>query len=423
MSKDFVEDPKYMKYFNNEISILKKLYHKNPEEYQQICKALFFAPYTIHLDTTIKQFNYPMSHPAFFCYTGEIVLFLENILKENYRLNCQIQSMPPVAIRQFEKQSLIDEIQYSNDIEGVRSTRREIKLALDSQETNDKSKRLYSVVNKYNKLLQGKEISFQTCEDIRYFYDDFVLKEVILENPKNAPDGQLFRKESVSVTKSSDREIHRGLYPENKIIETLTYALKILNNDQFPKLVSISIFHYLFGYIHPFYDGNGRISRFITSYYLSKELSPAVALKLSMMIKKNREEYYKLFDITNSYKNYGDLTPFITYFLHLIYNTVIDVRKTLNSTAQKLEKYQLILNKKLSDAGITDKLTKDIYFILLQAALFSIVGGATIEEICATVHKSRNTVDARIAKIDSRHIIKDTSAQQYRYRLNSLFLR
>ena len=29
MSKDFVEDPKYMKYFNNEISILKKLYHKN----------------------------------------------------------------------------------------------------------------------------------------------------------------------------------------------------------------------------------------------------------------------------------------------------------------------------------------------------------------------------------------------------------
>ncbi|MBQ9636196.1 MAG: hypothetical protein IJV12_08340, partial [Acidaminococcaceae bacterium] len=61
--------------------------------------------------------------------------------------------------------------------------------------------------------------------------------------------------------------------------------------------------------------------------------------------------------------------------------------------------------------------------ILLQAALFSIVGGATIEEICATVHKSRNTVDARIAKIDSRHIIKDTSAKQYRYRLNSLFLR
>ena len=29
MSKDFVEDPKYIKYFNNEISILKKLYHKN----------------------------------------------------------------------------------------------------------------------------------------------------------------------------------------------------------------------------------------------------------------------------------------------------------------------------------------------------------------------------------------------------------
>ena len=29
MSKDFVEDPKYIKYFNNEISILNKLFHKN----------------------------------------------------------------------------------------------------------------------------------------------------------------------------------------------------------------------------------------------------------------------------------------------------------------------------------------------------------------------------------------------------------
>ena len=40
MSKDFVEDPKYMKYFNNEISILKRLYHKNIVKLEALKKTI-----------------------------------------------------------------------------------------------------------------------------------------------------------------------------------------------------------------------------------------------------------------------------------------------------------------------------------------------------------------------------------------------
>ena len=39
MSKDFVEDPKYLKYFNNEIAILRKLHHKNIVRLEELKKT------------------------------------------------------------------------------------------------------------------------------------------------------------------------------------------------------------------------------------------------------------------------------------------------------------------------------------------------------------------------------------------------
>lgn len=44
-------------------------------------------------------------------------------------------------------------------------------------------------------------------------------------------------------------------------------ALKILHSQDFPLFVRLGLFHYFFAYIHPFYDGNGRMDRFIISYF------------------------------------------------------------------------------------------------------------------------------------------------------------
>ena len=52
-------------------------------------------------------------------------------------------------------------------------------------------------------------------------------------------------------------------------------------------LIRISIFHYLIGYIHPFYNGNGRLSRFVSSYLLSRDLEPLLSYRLSYTIKEN----------------------------------------------------------------------------------------------------------------------------------------
>ena len=169
---------------------------------------------------------------------------IEKLDKEIVKL---CNTLPGVAIDQYSKKCLIDEIVITNKIEGVHSSRKEIGEALDVLETQSKTRgkrqRFISLVNKYLKLIKNELISLECCKDIRDIYDEVFLEEVVNEEPNNKPDGKIFRKESVSVHSETDKVIHVGLTPESKIIEATTLALQFLNDDSIEELFRICIFH------------------------------------------------------------------------------------------------------------------------------------------------------------------------------------
>ena len=88
--------------------------------------------------------------------------------------------------------------------------------------------------------------------------------------------------------------IHRGTLPESHIIQEMDRALSVLNDEDACSSYSGSSFHYYFGYIHPFYDGNGRTNRFISTAYLAKYFHPLVALRLSAVINNNKKNIMML---------------------------------------------------------------------------------------------------------------------------------
>ena len=220
---------------------LKKLYYGNSERYAQEYLARFHSDEAIRIEFQIG------ANQAFFLQNAEVLTLAYKIAKLDKEIGKLCDALPGIATNQYSKKCLIDEIVITNKIEGVHSSRKEIGEALDVLEAQSRSKgkhqRFIGLVNKYLKLMAQEKIPLQTSQDIRSIYDEVFLEEVIHEEPTNAPDGKLFRKGSVSVYSETGRSIHKGLLPEERIIEATERALCFLNDDSVDELFRICVFH------------------------------------------------------------------------------------------------------------------------------------------------------------------------------------
>lgn len=387
---------------------LKKLFHIDRTKYEEEYHQRFNSPDAIHLDFKIN------GEQAFVCQTSEILNMIISIERTDKHVRSLHKDLPPVAINQFANRCLIDEIVISNNIEGVHSTRKELSAILNDLSEKNKRQRFYGLVNKYKALMTTDSIPLEKCEDVRKIYDDIFLDEIKQDDPKNVPDGKIFRKDSVSVYSPADKEIHKGLCPEEKIIEAMDSALKLLKNKSLDILVRISLFHYLFGYIHPFYDGNGRTDRFISSYLLSQELDQLIGYRISYTIKENIGKYYKAFDICNHLLNKGDLTPFAEMFLNIIDISHKQLLSALQTRVSELEHYKSLLEEMFVDKTCR---VKSLYYILVQAALFSDIG-VTIQTLSEYLDVSLNTLREMLKEIPQNLLIIDKSEKKYHYLIN-----
>lgn len=376
---------------------LDKIFYKRPTEHDEIYTERFNSPMTRHFDFQIQEYNRRNKYPAFFCYTEEFAVLTEEIYKKHEDLLQALRAVPPLVLEQFILSSVVDEVRATSDIEGIHSTRKEIKEVVSG---STQSARFSSIVAKYKSFLSDSaQISFRTCEDIRAFYDEFAHNEVAASDPTHRLDGALFRRDSVEITSASGKILHRGVYPEEKIIALLNVALEILHDPNMPLLARVAVFHYLFEYVHPFYDGNGRTARFIVSYFLAGRFHRLVALRLSVLVKKNRKKYYELFRETDSERNCGDLTPFVIGFTEIVSVTFDDITLSLNSKIIQLTRYRQRLYALIKG----DELTKEIYEALLQSSVF-FGGGISMEGLMRVTGKSRNTIKSRLDNMPAGHI-------------------
>lgn len=390
-----------------EYELLSKIFYKKPTEYESIYDARFNSEASIKLPIKIHE------NVGFIFNTNEITKLLVKIYKTINKINLLRTHLPNIAINSYIIKSLKDEIALTNEIEGVRSTRKEIENAIDSIK-NDKNARFKGLVDKYFKLISNEIIPLNNCEDIRTIYDALVLPEIEKEN---LPDGILFRKEPVQVVSATQKEKHRGIMPESKIIESLDLCLDFLKNDDIDSLIKISAFHYLFGYIHPFYDGNGRTSRFISSYLIKNELDVLLALKLSYTVKNNINKYYKAFDVCNDRKNKGDITFFVVTFLELLSQASDDLYTKIADLNDQLNYYNNIINTLVNEKVLNDKQAKCI-FILCQNRLFddTYMNMNTLTEL---LEKSDTTTRKILKSLESKNLlVKSRNKNQYLYSAN-----
>lgn len=398
------------------ISLTKYFYQHTQEEYETEYIRRLEAPFTVHFNIPIHQYNRKSAYPAFLCYTGEILRLVEKFYKTYEQFLYTVNTVPPVVLYQFTRLSIVEEVKSTNDIEGVRSTKKEIREIIEKKGAH--YHRLQSVVHQYLELLGEEEIKFDTCQDIRNFYDDFTHQEITRENPQNRLDGSLFRKEPVQIEAATGKTIHQGLYPESRIIEALDQALRILHSEEYPLLIRLALFHYFFVYIHPFYDGNGRTDRFITSYFLSRQFHRLLAVRLSIYIKRNKSRYYHMLEEADSERNRGDMTPFVMGFLEILIGSTEDTIGVLSRKNEQMRKYE----SRIDAFQLKDKLLKEIYITLLQAALFY-GEGISMADLMKVTGKNRGTIQKRIDEIPGNHLIVTKVGKTNYYKLNLMLFK
>ncbi|WP_323702523.1 Fic family protein [Mammaliicoccus sp. Dog046] len=322
-----------------------------------------FSSYVSHLNIhpmKDQQQMLNLEYHLFYCMTNEIVENNEKILLNSAKILELSSNQPGIATEAYIKHLLINELQSTNETENIRSTKQEIAEALNN--INGHPKRFTGLVNQYL-LIKEDNVELKSIADIRSIYDTIVSREV---KEDEQPDGKLFRKESIGVyDESNGKWVHRNEYNESQIFEYLTKILDFIEHFNSPKIAKIMASHYMFEYLHPFYDGNGRIGRYLVAKLLNEVIDPFTSLTFSYVVNKNKSKYYKVFEDTSHYFNKGDLTIFIQDMLKMLIEGQENIISSFEENIEIINNLQISLNKmKL------DKYESKIFFILLQDKVF-----------------------------------------------------
>lgn len=123
-------------------------------------------------------------------------------------------------------------------------------------------------------------------------------------------------------------------------------------------LILIPIFICDFLCIHPFNDGNGRMSRLLTTLLLYQSgFIVGKYISIEQKIEKTKDTYYDVLGKVSSgwHEGVNDYTSFIKYFLGIILNCYRDFESRLGSVDRKSTPYEIVRKAVEDTLGVFNK--------------------------------------------------------------------
>lgn len=175
-----------------------------------------------------------------------------------------------------------------------------------------------------------------------------------------------------------------------KMGELIAWTNDSLEKKIVHPLIVIGIFIVLFLAIHPFQDGNGRLSRLLTTLLMLKcGYSYAPYSSLESVIEANKEAYYLALQKTQkSWQNQQpDWSSWLLFFFHCL-------QRQIRHLEVKLEKEEILLN-------ILPPLSQNIIDLLKSH------GKLKISEITALTKANRNSIKKTLATlVKNKHLVR-----------------
>ena len=310
------------------------------------------------------------SHEIFATCVTDLVTHMNDIANTEKAVEKTWNELPRFAQREYLMQLIAKEVQNTNIIEGVHSTRKELSKALDAASEQNKHTRFSEFTKLFLELADSNEYDTsipQTLQDIRKIYDSIMQGEL---EANNIPDGEIFRSGKVSIRDGANNVVHDGDATEAEIQDHLSQMLSLMNSNEVPTLIKACMCHYAFESVHPFYDGNGRTGRFLLALQLHEQLSMPTILSLSSVIYAEKSGYYAAFSKAQELFNCNDLTMFCCTMLEYIKKAQNEV---LDNIILQLKQTIYCMDKlfEFSKKTAISKVQYEVMTILLQNKLFS----------------------------------------------------
>lgn len=385
---------------------LKGFYYSDPDHYEEeVSKRLNsfstrFSNLTIHpFNTKTEKRINEKSYEIFYIPTPEIDFLKDQIFHNSKEISKQITNLPSVANDQLFFNTLIFELQSTNDIEGIRSSKKEIGNAVNNviNKSIQEDKRFEGLVKQYLKLRENEFNSITKVEEFREIWNELLRNE----EKDESPDGKLFRKSQEQI-KSGDKTVHEGDQNEDEIINDLNSLIKEMNGHYLPSIEKCFIAHYFYEYIHPFYDGNGRTGRFIACSYLARKLDILTAVSLSSTIASDKNYYYKPFmEMSNPY-NHGDATFFITRMMNILLKGQENILSRIKEGIGLLKEAENVIDKlKLSQQE------SNILFLLFQEYIFgSYAPKIPDKDLAQIIKTTRYRLDKSLEHLEEKNMVE-----------------
>ncbi len=300
--------------------------------------------------------------------------------------------------KQIIQSYLIDEIQNTNEIENIHTTRHDIFSVMNHVKKRPSDHHINSVLNSYALLLKQNDQKLKELKDLREQYD--LLMQDAFEDEEDKPDGKYFRSKSVSISDGL-KTVYNGYYPEEKVIEGMKQFLSIYNNASMDIYLRLIISHFMLETIHPFYDGNGRLGRYLFSRELYRQERSYAAFLIASCINKQKSNYYKSFRETEDIHEYGCLNTYTDMFLKILSDGFSD-------EIMKLKEKESTLQNQINE--IPDDIRKSerkILIVLLEASIFTFFG-ISIDEIIKQTSSSKRTVIYALNDLRKRNLLIET---------------
>ncbi len=240
----------------------------------------------------------------------------------------------PQKLKQMREYSIIESAVSSNRIEGISIDQKRIGTVVfgttalhdrNEEEVRGYRRALDLIHTGFDRLQLSIEMILRlhalSCAGV---WDAGKFKEKPVDIIQTYPDGS----SRVRFLTVAPEEVDRYL---NQMIDSYGEALR---NGRIPPLVALAAFNLDFLCVHPFRDGNGRVSRLLLLLMLYKlGYEAGRYISIEKMIESTKTQYYDTLELSSANWHTGkhDAWPYINYVLFTLKNVYREFESRVNA--------------------------------------------------------------------------------------------